>query len=88
LAVELAKYHVRVNALLPGWTDTDLLGPARGWQKFIDNTIGRTAAGRWADPAEFANVAVFLADPSLTFTRATQWWSMGATPSFDRSALS
>jgi NAD(P)-dependent dehydrogenase (short-subunit alcohol dehydrogenase family) len=67
LAVELAKYHVRANALLPGWTDTDLLRPARGWQRFIDNTIERTPAGRWADPGEFAKVAVCLADPSLTF---------------------
>jgi NAD(P)-dependent dehydrogenase (short-subunit alcohol dehydrogenase family) len=66
LSVE-AKYHVRANALLPGWTDTDLLRPARGWQRFIGNTIERAPAGRWADPGEFAKVAVCLADPSLTF---------------------
>ena len=40
LAVELARHRIRVNALLPGWTDTDLLtGPAAS-QKFVDATVG------------------------------------------------
>lgn len=67
MAVGLARHRVRVNALTPGWTATDMLAPAARNEKFVNNTIGRTPVRRWADPAEFAKVAVFLADPSLTF---------------------
>lgn len=67
MAVGLARHKVRVNALLPGWTETDLLAPGKANQKFVDATIGRTPARRWADPSEFGKVAAFLADPALTF---------------------
>ena len=67
MAVGLARHRVRVNALLPGWTDTDLLGGAKDNQKFVDNTISRTPVRRWADPGEFGPAATFLADPSITF---------------------
>lgn len=67
LAVQLARHRIRVNALLPGWTSTDLLaGPAQN-PKFVDSTISRTPVRRWADPAEFGPVAVWLADPAHTF---------------------
>jgi NAD(P)-dependent dehydrogenase (short-subunit alcohol dehydrogenase family) len=67
LAVELARHKIRVNALLPGWTDTDLLADAKTFQKFVDNTVARTPVRRWAAPGEFAEAAVFLADPTITF---------------------
>jgi NAD(P)-dependent dehydrogenase (short-subunit alcohol dehydrogenase family) len=66
-AVGLARHRIRVNALLPGWTDTALTEPGKGNQRFVDATVGRTPARRWADPSEFAQAAVFLADPSQTF---------------------
>jgi NAD(P)-dependent dehydrogenase (short-subunit alcohol dehydrogenase family) len=67
LAVELARHRIRVNALLPGWTATNMLAPAAGYQKFVDATIGRTPVRRWADPSEMTAAAVYLADPSQTF---------------------
>ena len=67
LAVELARHQIRVNALLPGWTATDMLAPAAGYQKFVDATVGRTPVRRWADPSELAAAAVYLADPTQTF---------------------
>ena len=67
LAVGLARYGIRVNALSPGWTDTDLLAPGKDNERFVQNTIGRTPVRRWADPDEFGTVAVYLADPALTF---------------------
>jgi hypothetical protein len=67
MAVALARYQIRVNSLVPGWTDTDLLARAKGNTKFVENTTYRTPVRRWADPEEFASVATFLADPRATF---------------------
>ena len=66
-AVALAKHRVRVNALLPGWTDTEMLAADKQNQRFVDNTISRTPVHRWADPSEYGPVAVFLADPRNSF---------------------
>lgn len=67
LAVELARHGIRCNAVCPGWTDTDILGAAREWEKFVKATVGRTPVRRWADPDEFGPVAVYLARKDLTF---------------------
>lgn len=67
LAVELARHGIRCNAVCPGWTDTDMLGPAREWERFVNATVGRTPVRRWAEPDEFGPVAVYLAQKALTF---------------------
>lgn len=67
LAVGLARHKVRVNALLPGWTITEMSSPAYGYDRFRDATIQRTPVRRWADPDEMGPAAVFLADPTTTF---------------------
>jgi len=67
LAVALARHQIRVNALLPGWTKTDLAAAGYAWDKFREATINRTPVRRWADPEEMGPAAVFLADPTVTF---------------------
>src|SRR5271157_3239024 len=67
LAVELARHKVRCNSLLPGWTDTELLAEAKTHEKFVNATIQRTPARRWATLHDFETVGAFLADPSLIF---------------------
>lgn len=67
LAVGLARHHVRVNALLPGWTLTDMSGPAYAWDRFREATVARIPVRRWAEPEEMGPAAVFLADPTATF---------------------
>lgn len=67
LAVGLARHGVRVNALSPGWTETELTALGMQNERFMAATTGRTPVRRWATPDEFADVAVYLADPTLTF---------------------
>lgn len=67
LAVELARYEVRVNILVPGWTATAMNTHLREDEKFMRATTSRTPARRWAQPEEFHEIARFLADPTLTF---------------------
>jgi NAD(P)-dependent dehydrogenase (short-subunit alcohol dehydrogenase family) len=67
LAVGLARHRIRVNALLPGWTITDLASGGYENETFRTATIKRTPVRRWADPAEFRAIGAFLADPTQTY---------------------
>ena len=67
LAVGLARHRIRVNALLPGWTLTDMAASGYANDRFREATVSRTPVRRWADPDEMGPAAVFLADPSVTF---------------------
>ena len=62
LATAWAGDNIQVNAVLPGWIDTDLTRRAREQVGGLhDRVLGRTPAGRWGAPDELAGVAVFLA---------------------------
>lgn len=67
LAVNLARHQIRVNALLPGWTITELASFGYANDKFRDATLKRTPVRRWADPEEMGAAGVFLADPAATY---------------------
>ena len=72
LAVSLARFQIRVNCLLPGWTVTELASPAFENEYFREVTTKRTPVRRWADPSEFREVGAFLADPAQTFHTGQQ----------------
>ena len=67
LAVNLARHQIRVNALLPGWTITELASFGYANDTFRDATLKRTPVRRWADPDEMGAAGVFLADPTATY---------------------
>jgi len=71
-AVAWAKDNIQVNAVLPGWIDTDLTRQARkdvaGLQERV---VARTPAGRWGVPDDFAGIAAFLASPASDFLTGT-----------------
>ena len=67
LAVELARHKIRVNAILPGWTVTEMAQAAYDNTTFREATTRRTPVRRWAAPAEFEAVGAFLCDPAQTF---------------------
>ena len=72
LACAWAKDNIQVNAVLPGWIDTDLTRNARQEIAGLhERVLARTPAGRWGDPADFAGIAVFLASAASDFLTGT-----------------
>ncbi|MEK7364046.1 MAG: glucose 1-dehydrogenase [candidate division NC10 bacterium] len=68
LASAWAKDGIQVNAVLPGWIDTDLTVQARKDVPGLhDRVLARTPAGRWGVPDDLSGVAVFLASPASDF---------------------
>ncbi len=67
-ATAWAKDNIQVNAILPGWIDTDLTRAARQQVDGLhDRVLARTPARRWGMPDDFAGIAVFLASAASDF---------------------
>lgn len=60
LAVELARYGVTANAILPGWTKSDMTERAFNDEKFAANVMPRIPMRRWGEPQDFEGIAVYL----------------------------
>ena len=61
-----------VNAVLPGWIETDLTrGARRDVPGLHERVVARTPAGRWGEPSDLAGVAVFLASKASDFVTGT-----------------
>ncbi|MFN3746359.1 MAG: SDR family NAD(P)-dependent oxidoreductase [Hyphomicrobiaceae bacterium] len=72
LATAWAKDGIQVNAILPGWIDTELTQRARiDIEGLNESVLQRTPAGRWGKPEDFAGIAVFLAAPASDFVTGT-----------------
>jgi 2-dehydro-3-deoxy-D-gluconate 5-dehydrogenase len=68
LATAWAQDNIQVNAVLPGWIDTELTQRAREQVDGLHgNVLRRTPAGRWGEPADFGGIAVFLASKASDF---------------------
>jgi 2-deoxy-D-gluconate 3-dehydrogenase len=72
LAVGWARDNIQVNAVLPGWIDTDLTAQARLQIAGLNETVlARTPAKRWGTIEDMAGIAVFLASPASDFVTGT-----------------
>ena len=67
LAVEWASTGVRVNALCPGWTATDLNRTLWQNEEVYAGLTSTIPMGRWAKAEEMAGPAVFLASDASSF---------------------
>ena len=67
LAIEVAWARIRVNALVPGWIDTDLTGFLRVSDEVEKGVLSRVPMQRWGRAEEFAEPAVFLASDAASF---------------------
>ena len=72
LACAWARDNIQVNAVLPGWIDTNLTRRAREEVKGLhERVIARTPAGRWGEPDDMGGIAVFLASRASDFVTGT-----------------
>jgi 2-deoxy-D-gluconate 3-dehydrogenase len=66
LAIELAPHNIQVNAIAPGWIETDMTSAVRN-SPMNDEIIGRTPAKRWGKADEIIGATVFLSSRGADF---------------------
>jgi NAD(P)-dependent dehydrogenase (short-subunit alcohol dehydrogenase family) len=72
VAQEWAAYGIRVNALAPGWVETELNEPARQQiPEFNQRVLASIPLGRWGKPEDVAGAALFLCSPAASFITGT-----------------
>ncbi len=68
MTCEWAKYNIQVNGIGPGYIATAQTAPIReGNHPFNDLVMTRTPAGRWGEPEDVGNAALFLASKASDF---------------------
>jgi 3-oxoacyl-[acyl-carrier protein] reductase len=76
LALELGKEGIRLNSILPGWTETERVTELMNARATANQTsveeetrkqVEQSALGRIGQPGEFANAAVFLVSPAASY---------------------
>ncbi|NEU30903.1 SDR family oxidoreductase [bacterium LRH843] len=67
LAVEWAKHNIRVNAVSPGYIETDLTKGAFAVPEYRDKLLSKTPQQRFGKPEDIADSVVFLASKRAAF---------------------
>ncbi len=67
LACEWASKGVNVNAIAPGYFDTNNTEALRADEKRNADIVARIPAGRWGKPSDIGGAAVFLAAPASDY---------------------
>lgn len=70
LAVEWAKYGIRVNAISPGYIKTQLVEFASSLHPVW---IEKTPIGTLGEPSDIAEAVLYLASPKAKFVTGTDW---------------
>lgn len=67
LANEWAKYNINVNAIAPGYMETDNTKAIREDEKRNNEILERIPAGRWGTPEDLAGSVVFLSSKASNY---------------------
>jgi len=67
LSTELAPHHIYVNAVAPGWVDTDMSRPALNDPPTREKIFSTIPMGRVGTPEEIAGPILFLCTPYAGF---------------------
>ncbi|MCP4722107.1 MAG: glucose 1-dehydrogenase, partial [Desulfobacteraceae bacterium] len=68
LARELAPKGIRVNALLPGLTDTKFASAIISSDEICNHAVSQIPLGRYAKPEEMAGAVLYLVSDASSFT--------------------
>jgi 2-deoxy-D-gluconate 3-dehydrogenase len=71
LANEWAAHGINVNAIAPGYFETDNTLPLRSDERRNRDILARVPAGRWGTPADLGGAAVFLASSAADYIHGT-----------------
>ena len=67
LAVELGRYGVTANSILPGWIETEMTAAGIADEKFARAVLPRIPARRWGRTDDFGGIAVYLASDASRY---------------------
>src|SRR5436309_5380942 len=70
LAVELARYGVTANAILPGWIKSDMTAGILANEKFVANVMPRIPVRRFGEPTDFGGIAVYIMSKASSYHTA------------------
>lgn len=75
-AAELSPQGIRVNAISPGPISTPIYGklgmPQEALDGFAAGVLGQVPLGRFGEPSEIAETALFLASPAASFIQGVE----------------
>jgi NAD(P)-dependent dehydrogenase (short-subunit alcohol dehydrogenase family) len=70
LGVELARYGVTANAILPGWIKSDMTARIMADDKFVGAVMPRIPMRRFGEPSDFGGIAVYLMSKASSYHTA------------------
>jgi NAD(P)-dependent dehydrogenase (short-subunit alcohol dehydrogenase family) len=73
LAVEWARHGIRVNAVCPGWINTDLNADLRADAKASEAALRQIPLGRFGEPRDIGPLVVYLAADESSFATGQEF---------------
>jgi len=71
LSVEWGQYGIRVNNIVPGYTNTPMNSKSWNDKVLRKQRADNSVFGRWAEPEEMVGPAIFLASEASSFVTGT-----------------
>ena len=68
--MELARYGVTANAILPGWIKSDMTAGIMANDKFVANVMPRIPVRRFGEPSDFGGIAVYIMSKASSYHTA------------------